>query len=75
MFMYDVEGRQSDSLITSSKLSVAVGKREPGKADTWQSVYLLKPESKWENWSVIGTAGMAAGSCQPSSRLHCAADT
>lgn len=30
---------------------MAVGKHEPGKADTWQIVYLLKPESKWENWS------------------------
>lgn len=54
---------------------MAVGKHEPGKADTWQTVYPLKPNSKWENWSVGGTAGTAAASCQPSSRLRCAADT
>lgn len=54
---------------------MAVGKHEPGKADMWQTVYPLKPDSKWEYWSVSGTAGTAAGSCQPSSRLHCAADT
>lgn len=58
--MHSVKGRQADALMTPSKLSLAVGKHEPGKAGTWQTVYLLKPESNWESWSVSGAAGRIA---------------
>lgn len=47
--------------MTSSKLSVAVGKHEPGKAGMWQTVCLLEPTSKWEKQvSAVQLGGLLA---------------